>query len=113
MAPDECSFEHYADVRENRKIGGSKYSKEYTALIGYCASYGGRYYEAGYGRDKTGKRNIYFERVTNLREQASSLKNISFISFNIKSLSVALIALIRSDFCITLRSFYKIHFKSF
>ena len=34
MAPDECSFEHYADVREKRKIGGSKYSKEYTALIG-------------------------------------------------------------------------------
>lgn len=80
IAPDECSFEHYADVRKNRKVGGEKYSKEYTALIGYCASYGGRYYEAGYGRDKTGKRNIYFERVTNLREQASSLKNISFMS---------------------------------
>ena len=29
------------DVRENRKAGGGKYSKEYTALIGYCASFGG------------------------------------------------------------------------
>ena len=40
IAPSECSFEHYADVRSNRTTG--KYSQEYVALIGYCASYGGR-----------------------------------------------------------------------
>lgn len=40
IAPKICSKEHYMDVRENRKAGGGKYSKEYTALIGYCASFG-------------------------------------------------------------------------
>ena len=76
IAPDDCSFEHYSDVRENRKFETGKYSKEYTALIGYCASYGGRYYEGGYGRDKTGKRNIYKERVKNLKEDCELLKDI-------------------------------------
>lgn len=78
IAPEICSKEHYVDVRENRKAGKGKYSKEYTALIGYCASYGGRYFDGGYARDNTG-RNMYFERVLNLREQAPLLKNISFI----------------------------------
>ena len=76
IAPENCTFEHYADVRENRKRGTNKYSKEYTALIGYCASYGGRYYDGGYGRDKTGKRNIYAERVKNLKEDCKLLQNI-------------------------------------
>lgn len=118
IAPDECSFEHYADVRKNRKVGGEKYSKEYTALIGYCASYGGRYYDGGFARnsrsdDRNSSTIKYINNLNNLKKQASSLKNISFIYANIKSLSVALIALIRSDFCITLRSFSQIHLKSF
>lgn len=76
IAPDICTFEHYKDVRSNQASG--KYSKEYVALIGYCASYGGRYYDGGYGRDKTGKRNIYLERVINLKEQAPLFTNITF-----------------------------------
>ena len=59
IAPDVCTFEHYADVREDRKLGTHKYSKEYIALIGYCASYGGRYFDGGYGRDSKGGRSIY------------------------------------------------------
>lgn len=39
IAPSECTFEHYSDVRSNQNTG--KYSDEYVALIGYCASYGG------------------------------------------------------------------------
>ena len=76
IAPDDCNFEHYADVRENRKLGTCKYSKEYTALIGYCGSYGGRYYDAGFGRDKTGKRNIYKERAANLKKDSPLLQDI-------------------------------------
>lgn len=48
------------------------------ALIGYCASYGGRYYDGGYGRDSKGGRSIYTERVANLKGQAPSLKDIEF-----------------------------------
>ena len=76
IAPEECSFEHYSDVRSNRTT--EKYSQEYVALIGYCASYGGRYFDGGYGRDAKGGRSIYSERVANLREQASNLKDIKF-----------------------------------
>ena len=79
IAPDDCYFEHYADVRENRKLATGKYSKEYTALIGYCGSFGGRYYDGGYGRDKTGKRNIYKERVVNLKEDSPLLQDIELI----------------------------------
>ena len=78
IAPEECTFEHYSDVRENRKLGTNKYSKEYTALIGYCASYGGRYYEGGFGRDAKGDRSIYNERIKNLKKQAPNLKDIHF-----------------------------------
>lgn len=77
IAPKECSFEHYADVRANQYTG--KYSKEYVALIGYCASYGGRYFDGGYGRDAKGGRSIYTERVKNLQQQAPNLKDITFI----------------------------------
>lgn len=76
IAPKECSFEHYADVRSNRYT--EKYTQEYTALIGYCASYGGRYFDGGYSRDAKGVRSIYTERLANLKEQAPNLKNIKF-----------------------------------
>lgn len=42
IAPEHCDFDHYKDVRENRKNGTGKYSAEYTALVGYFASYGGK-----------------------------------------------------------------------
>lgn len=78
LAPEECSFEHYSDVRSNRNTG--KYSKEYVALIGYCASYGGRYFDGGYGRDSKGGRSIYAERLKNLKEQAPSLSEITLLN---------------------------------
>ena len=76
--PDDCSFEHYADVRENRKNKTGKYSVEYTAGIGYFASYAGRDWSGGYGRNRTGKRNIYAERLRYAKEQAPLLKDIQF-----------------------------------
>lgn len=76
IAPSECSFQHYADVRNNATTG--KYSQEYIALIGYCASYGGRYFDGGYGRDPKGIRNIFLERVENLKNQAANMNGIEF-----------------------------------
>lgn len=78
IAPDVCTFEHYANVREDRKLGTHKYSKEYIALIGYCASYGGRYFDGGYGRDSKGGRSIYNERLKNFRTQIPDLNDIEF-----------------------------------
>jgi len=89
LAPKHCSFEHYKDVRENRKNKTDKYSKEYTALIGFCASYAGRYFDGGYGRDRTGKRDMYNERVKNLRLQAPLLKDIEFHCLDYKDIDVS------------------------
>lgn len=80
IAPTECTFEHYSDVRSNQITG--KYSQEYVALIGYCASYGGRYFDGGYGRDTKGGRSIYNERLLNLKEQAPQLSQIKFFCRN-------------------------------
>lgn len=75
--PKDCSLEHYKDVRENRKNNGNKYSLEYTAGIGYFASFGGKYFDGGYGRSKN-DRCIYKKRLENAKKQASSLKRIEF-----------------------------------
>lgn len=80
IAPSECSFEHYSDVRSNQN--SNKFNSEYVALIGYCASYGGRYFDGGYGRDSKGGRSIYTERLQNLREQAPNLKGIEISCLN-------------------------------
>lgn len=85
IAPEECTFEHYKDVRENRKNKTGKYTKEYTALIGYCASFGGRYYSGGYGRDSKGGRSIYTERLKNLKAQAPLLNGIDFRNCDYKA----------------------------
>lgn len=74
IAPQECSFKHYAEVRSDKN--NLKYSKEYRALIGYCASYGGRYFDGGYVRDKQGYRNLFLEEVANLKRQAPFLFEI-------------------------------------
>lgn len=81
IAPDECTFDHYADVRSNRNT--SKYSKEYIALIGYCASYGGRYYDGGFARnsrddDRNSSTIKYLNNLNNLKKQAPNLKDIGF-----------------------------------
>lgn len=78
IAPEDCTYEHYADVRDSYNKKDGRFSDEYIALIGYCSSYGGRFFDGGYGRDKTGRRNIYKERVKNLREQTINLQGISF-----------------------------------
>lgn len=78
LAPKDCSKGHYAQVRDCYNHMRDDYSMEYVALIGYSASYGGRFFDGGYGKDPSGKRNIYQERIINLREQAPKLKDINF-----------------------------------
>ena len=76
--PDDCSFSHYAEVRQSRKEMSGKYPVPYTAGVGYFGSYAGRYFDGGWGKDPTGKRNIYKERLRYAREQAPLLKDIVF-----------------------------------
>ena len=76
IAPEECTKEHYSEVRDCYNKHSNRFTKEYIALIGYSASYGGRFFDGGYGRDASGGRCIYQKRIKNLREQAPKLKDI-------------------------------------
>lgn len=84
IAPEHCTFGHYSDVRLARKLRSGKYTAEYTALIGFFASYGGRYFDGGYGRDSRGGREIYAERLKAAREQAPLLSGIEFRAMDYK-----------------------------
>jgi DNA adenine methylase len=75
IAPSQCSFDHYCDVRDSRKYKNGKYTQEYISLIGYCASYGGRYYDGGYGRNSDGS-SVYTTRLNNIKEQAILLSDV-------------------------------------
>lgn len=65
---EDCPFELYKEVRDSYNKGDDRYDDWQKGLVGFCASYGGRFFDGGYGRDKTGKRNIY------IRRESSTLK---------------------------------------
>ncbi len=81
-APEDCPFELYAKVRESFNKGTEEFSDEYKAMVGYFASYGGRFFDGGYGRDRTGKRNKYKEGLAYARKQAPLLDGIVFMEGN-------------------------------
>lgn len=87
IAPQDCSFEHYKEVREDKKH--KRYSQEYRALIGYMASYGGRYFDGGYARYSKGNRNIYKERLKNFKLQIPSLNSIIFECLDYKDFDIS------------------------
>lgn len=89
IAPEDCTFEHYKDVRDSYNKHDNRYSTEYIALIGYMASYAGRYFDGGYGRDSKGGRCIYKERLQNLKLQAPNLNNIHFDVMNYEDLDIS------------------------
>lgn len=90
IAPSDCSVEHYREVRNAYKNNLTKYPREYIALIGYFASYGGRYFDGGYGRDNKGGRSIYGERLQNALKQAPLLKDIKFNCADYTQINVSL-----------------------
>ena len=53
-----------------------RYSPEYISLIGFCASYCGRFFDGGYARAKN--RNMFRERVENLKSQAKDFNGVIF-----------------------------------
>ena len=79
--PETITLEEYKDVKDNKE----KYPDWYVGLVGFCASYGGRYFES-YARDKQGNRNIPNERIRNLIKQSPNLKDIQFTCCNFRNI---------------------------
>lgn len=79
MAPKNVTKDDYCSIRKQWQEKSKAHSSEYYVLIGYMASYGGRYFDGGFGSGGKG-RNIYKERLRNARKQAPCLKGIYFTS---------------------------------
>lgn len=71
--PETITLEEYKDVKDNKE----KYPAWYVGLVGFCASFGGKFFN-GYGRDSKGGRSISNERIRNLIKQSLNLKDIQF-----------------------------------
>lgn len=79
--PNTILFEEYDKVRSSFNNNTNDYPDWYKGLVGFCGSFGSRWFDGGYARasktDVNGAR--VGQAIKNLVSQSSSLKNISFI----------------------------------
>ena len=77
VLPQHISEEEYISVRNNKE----KYPSWYVGLVGFCATFGARYFE-GYARsmkaDKVTPRDMSNEAIRNIEKQRENLININF-----------------------------------
>ena len=71
--PTNIPEELYIKVRDNK----DSYSKWYVGCIGFCATFGAKWF-GGYARDRKTGRDLAREGVNNLIKQAPQLKGIDF-----------------------------------
>jgi DNA adenine methylase len=88
--PEMVTREHYSDVRDCYNKGLDKYPKWYVGMVGFLASYNGRFMSGGYSgivTTKTGKvRNYYDEAKRNLETQIPNLQDIEFSCMDYRNL---------------------------
>lgn len=78
--PNAILFKEYDAVRKSYRNNDDSYEDWYKGFIGFCGSYGSRFYDGGYARnsawDDTGERTK--SAIKNLKQQAPNLKGIEF-----------------------------------
>ena len=75
--PKEITEDEYNRVKNNKE----SYEKWYVALVGFCATFGAKWfggYARGFKADKVTPRNIPEESIKNLQNQRVNLKGIDF-----------------------------------
>lgn len=75
--PETISEDEYVKVKENR----SDYPKWYVGLVGFCSTFGAKYfggYARGFKSDGVTPRDLPNEAIRNLKEQSHRLKDIKF-----------------------------------
>lgn len=79
------SEEEYNLVRNNKE----KYPSWYVGLVGFCASFGAKYF-GGYARSKSDKYNgeKSEKAINNLKKQSANLKDISFINIDFMDINI-------------------------
>ena len=81
--PDIISEETYKEVKNNKE----SYEDWYVGLVGFCASFGAKYF-GGYARDSKNDNSGKWSKqaIENLKKQAPSLKDIEFKCCNFLNL---------------------------
>ena len=77
ILPKTITEEEYNKVRLNK----DKYEKWYVGFIGFCATFGAKYfggYARGFKEDKITPRDIPAESIRNIEKQRKNLQNIKF-----------------------------------
>lgn len=90
--PEDISREEYYRVFKNK----SDYPDWYVGLVGFCATFGAKYF-GGYGSDyKTGRR-LSNERIRNLQKQLPKIQDVKFSCDDYKNLKFKSPAVIYCD----------------
>lgn len=79
--PDTITEEEYYNVKNNK----DNYPKWYVGLVGFCATFGAKYFDGyarGYKNDGVTPRDMPNEAIRNLKKQSPNLKNIRFYNCN-------------------------------
>jgi len=94
--PENITKEEYLEVKNNIE----SYSKEYVAIVGFCATYNAGWFRryGGQAINKFGKvRNYYDEAVRNIKKQVPLIMGIEFISKDYRELQIPNNSLIYCD----------------
>ena len=77
VLPTTITEEEYNKVRLNK----DKYEKWYVGFVGFCATFGAKYfggYARGFKEDKITPRDVPAESIRNIEKQRKNLQNIKF-----------------------------------
>ena len=85
LIPERILKEQYIEVKNNK----DKYEKWYVGLVGFCASFGAKYF-GGYARDSRDDNSGKWSAgaIRNLKKQSPNLHNIKFINSSFMDLPI-------------------------
>lgn len=89
--PDMLMREEYDRVRLAYKNSTDEFPDWYTAMVGFFASYNGRFFTGGFGafsHTKEGIRNYFLERKKNMIQQREFLKDVIFLQCDYHELPI-------------------------
>lgn len=81
--PERILENEYKEVKQNKE----NYPDWYLGLVGFCASFGAKYF-GGYARDSKDDNSGKWSAgaIRNLKKQISNIKDVKFINLNFQSL---------------------------
>lgn len=84
--PDIITQETYNRVKNNK----NQYEDWYVGLVGFCASFGAKYFN-GYARDSKNDNSGNWSKgaINNLKKQAPNLKDINFINTDFRNIDMS------------------------